>query len=183
MNARQKKRVTRDEWLKTALQLFAANGEGGLRVEKLARELNVAKSGFYFHFKDRDDVLQQLLDYWAHEYTEIVTQNSLLLMSPPKQRLLMIATYVFENNLTEFDAAMVVWSRKDKMTDKRVKQVIKMRLKFLTQAFKELGFEGDDADIRARIFLGYITAARDNFSTNAKLAAQVHERLVEMVTI
>ena len=30
---------------------------------KMARELGIAKSGFYCHFKDRDDLLGHILDY------------------------------------------------------------------------------------------------------------------------
>lgn len=108
MPANGSKRVSAEQWLRKALELFAKTGEGGLRVENLARSLNVSKSGFYFHFKDRDDFLQKLIDYWAHEYTAVVVKNPLLIMTPPRERLLMMATFVFEQNLTEFDAAMHV---------------------------------------------------------------------------
>ncbi|RLA39599.1 MAG: hypothetical protein DRR06_18855 [Gammaproteobacteria bacterium] len=106
MNNNKLKRVTHDQWLSKALELFASTGESGLRVEQLARSLGVSKSGFYFHFKDREDFLQQLLNYWAHEYTEVITRNPLLLMTPLRERLLMISTLIFEQNLAEFDAAM-----------------------------------------------------------------------------
>ena len=122
------KRITQDQWLSKALELFAKTGEGGLRVEKLARSLGVSKSGFYFHFNSREDFLQQLLDYWADEYTEVVTRNPLLLMTPPRERLLMISTLVFEQNLTEFDAAMQVWANKDPDIARQVRKVIDVRL-------------------------------------------------------
>ena len=175
------KRVSRDDWLKMALQMFASSGEGGLRVEKLARELGIAKSGFYFHFKDRDDLLQQMLDYWSYEYTEVVTKNSLLLMAPPEQRLLMIATHVFQQNLTEFDAAMTVWSKKDKTIGRKVSQVIRMRHNFAKQIFQELGFDEEEVELRSRLFLGYIAAARDMFGPNEKTAQAANDRLVEML--
>lgn len=182
MNTIRKKRVSRDDWLKTALQMFASNGEGGLHVEKLAREVGVAKSGFYFHFKDRADLLKQMLEYWSYEYTEVVTKNSLLLMAPPAQRLTMIATHVFDQHLTEFDAAMLVWSKKDKAIARKVTQVIRFRHNFVRQIFRELGLDDEEVEIRSRIFLGYITASRDNFGPNAKSAQAANERLIEMLT-
>ncbi len=124
MRSSNSKRITRDQWLSKALELFASTGEGGLRVENLARELGVSKSGFYFHFKDREDFLQQLLKYWAHEYTEVVTRNPLLLMTPARDRLTMIATLVFEQNLTEFDAAMLVWANKDPKIARKVRKAL-----------------------------------------------------------
>jgi AcrR family transcriptional regulator len=181
MNAKRKKRVSRDQWLEKALEHFSSKGESGLNIEELARALNVAKSGFYFHFKDRDDLLQQLLAYWTHEYTEVVTQNPLLLMAPAEQRLIMIATYVFEQNLTEFEAAMQVWSNKDPKIAARVTKVVNMRRAFVGNAFKELGFTGDDLTARARIFLGYIASERQIFGSRKEPSKLARELLVKLL--
>lgn len=175
------KRVTRDQWLSKALDIFGKTGEDGLHVEKLARELGVAKSGFYWHFKDRADLLQQLLAYWAHEYTEVVTQNPLLLMTPPRERLLMIATYVFEENLTEFDAAMQVWSNKDPKIAKKVRKATDMRLSFAGKAFEELGFKGDDLEMRTRLFIGYQANERQIYGPNKKMAQRLRERRIDLL--
>ena len=175
------KRITRDQWLSKALEIFGRTGEDGLHVEKLARELGVAKSGFYWHFKDRDDLLQQLLAYWAHEYTEVVTQNPLLLMSPPRERLLMIATYVFEQNLTEFDAAMQVWSNKNPEIAKKVRKLTQFRLSFARKCFEELGFTGDDLEMRTRLFLGYQANERQIYGPNKKIAQRLRERRIELL--
>lgn len=175
------RRVTRDQWLSRALELFAKTGEGGLRVEKLALSLGVSKSGFYFHFKDRDDFLQQLLDYWAHEYTEIVTRDPLLLMTPPRERLVMISTLVFEKNLTEFDAAMQVWSNKDAKISKKVRKVTDMRLSFAGKAFAELGFEGDDLAMRTQVFIGHLSNERQMFGGNKKNSQRHRELRIKML--
>jgi AcrR family transcriptional regulator len=182
MNAKLKKRVSRDQWLEKALEQFASSGESGINIGELARTLNVAKSGFYFHFKDRDDLLQNLLAYWTHEYTEVVTQNSLLLMAPAEQRLLMIATYVFEQNLTEFEAAMQVWANKDPKIAKSVTKVVNMRQAFVANAFKELGFTGDDMAARVRIFLGYITSERQIYGSRKEPSKLARELLVKLLT-
>lgn len=182
MNSGKKNtRVSRDQWLRVALDRFAKTGEEGLRVEKLARELGIAKSGFYWHFKDREDFLAQLLAYWSHEYTEVVTRNPLLLMADPRQRLRMIMTLVFEQNLTEFDAAMQVWSNKDPAIARKVRKVVDMRLRFVSTALAELGFEGDDLAARARVFLGYVASERQIFGANKALSARTRERLLDIV--
>ena len=46
MTRTTRKRVTRDQWLSKALELFAKTGQGGLHVEKLSRALEISKSGF-----------------------------------------------------------------------------------------------------------------------------------------
>ena len=181
MTVRDSRRVSRDQWLATALQLFAKTGEGGLRVEVLARTLAISKSGFYFHFKDREDFLQQLLAYWAHEYTEVITDNPLLLLTPARQRLMTIATQVFEQNLTEFDAAMLVWANKDPTIARQVRKVTDMRLAFAGKAFAELGFEGDDLEMRARVFLGHLSVDRQMFGSNKKVAQRHRELRLKML--
>jgi AcrR family transcriptional regulator len=181
MNAKRKTRVSRDQWLEKALEQFSSKGESGLNIEELGRTLKVAKSSFYFHFKDRDDLLQHLLTYWTHEYTEVVTQNPLLLMAPAEQRLLMIATYVFEQNLTEFEAAMQVWSNKDPKVAKKVTRVVNIRRDFVGNAFKELGFTGDDMTARARIFLGYIASERQIFGNRKEPSKLARELLVKLL--
>lgn len=181
MPANGSKRVSAEQWLRKALELFAKTGEGGLRVENLARSLNVSKSGFYFHFKDRDDFLQKLIDYWAHEYTAVVVKNPLLAMTPPRERLLMIATLVFEQNLTEFDAAMHVWANKEPKIAQRVRKVTDMRLAFAGKAFAELGFEGDDLEMRTRLFLGYQAGERQIYGPNKKTAKRYRELRLDLL--
>jgi AcrR family transcriptional regulator len=68
-------RKKKADWLEAALDVFEKEGIEGVRVERLARGLNVAKSGFYWHFKDRDDLHEQMLRYWEDEFTGVVTLN------------------------------------------------------------------------------------------------------------
>ena len=181
MNNGKLKRITLDQWLSKALELFARTGESGLRVEQLARSLGVSKSGFYFHFKDREGFLQQLLNYWAHEYTEVIIRNPLLLMTPPRERLLMISTLVFEQNLAEFDAAMQVWANKDPEIARQVRKVIGMRLGFAGKAMAELGFEGDDLAMRTRAFIGFLASERQIFGASKKNAKRYRQRQLDML--
>jgi AcrR family transcriptional regulator len=41
-----KKRVSKADWLEKALQTFRQEGEPGIKIEALARRLNVNKAGF-----------------------------------------------------------------------------------------------------------------------------------------
>ncbi|MCF8480049.1 MAG: TetR/AcrR family transcriptional regulator [Rhodospirillum sp.] len=51
-------------WIKAALRAMARDGISAVRVEVLAKELGVTKGGFYWHFKDRADLLSRLLEDW-----------------------------------------------------------------------------------------------------------------------
>jgi AcrR family transcriptional regulator len=176
-----KKRVSREQWLSKSLELFAVSGAEGLRVEKLARELNVAKSGFYWHFNDRDDLLDHILNYWAHEYTEVVTGNQLLQQEPARERLLLAMDMVFEQNLAEFDAAIDMWSRTNKRVARKRKQVLEMRLNFFRNAFRELGFKGDDLEMRTRVCAVFQMGERQILGPGRKASEQYRELRLKML--
>ena len=152
---RRKDRVSKDQWLAQALEVFTREGEPGVRIEPLAREIGVAKAGFYWHFKDRADLLSQLLDYWAHEYTEVVTTNEALLQLPAAERLLAVMEMIWEHDLAGLDLHFHVWARKDARVARKVNQVLRKRLDYLKRLFSEAGFSGDELEMRARLFVTY----------------------------
>lgn len=155
MSAPKKKRVSKGDWFEAALQVLRAEGVAGVRVERLARDLGISKTGFYFHFKDRRDLLMQLLDHWEHEFTSVVTENAELGLLDPKTRLFRAAEIILEHELGGFDLSFWAWSGSDPEVDRRVRKVIRARLAFIGKAFEDLGFEGAEMEMRARLFVCY----------------------------
>jgi AcrR family transcriptional regulator len=147
--------VSKDDWLALALEILATEGEGGIRVERLARDLNIAKSGFYWHFKDRRDLLSKLLDYWAYEYTGVVAQNQQLQRANPESRLNQAARMIRVHKLAKYDVSMRAWAEYDAMAAEAVAQVYKMRLDYIREAFRELGFKADELEMRTRLYVCY----------------------------
>ena len=56
--------LDRSTWIQAAFDTLADEGVGGIRVEILARRLHVTKGSFYWHFKDRQDLLDGILETW-----------------------------------------------------------------------------------------------------------------------
>jgi len=56
--------LDREKWIHAALAALAEEGAHGLRVEVLAKRCGVTKGSFYWHFKDRRDLIDGLLDTW-----------------------------------------------------------------------------------------------------------------------
>ena len=63
-------RKTKNDWLIAALNLLETSGHEGVIIEHLAASMHTAKSSFYWHFKNRNELLNALLTYWSEEYTE-----------------------------------------------------------------------------------------------------------------
>ena len=56
-----KPRLTADAWLDLGMRLLEKHGAAGITVDKLTAEAGVTRGSFYWHFKDRQDLLNQLL--------------------------------------------------------------------------------------------------------------------------
>jgi len=181
VSARKEKRVTKEEWLEKGLELFATCGSAGLRVDKLAKELDIAKSGFYCHFRGKDDLLDHILDYWARLYTEIITGAPELLALPARNRLLLAMQKIFELNLAEYDAAIDMWSRSDARVARKRKEVINTRLKFFRDAFEELGFRGDDLEMRTRVCAVFQMGERQILGPAKKASEKYREARLQML--
>jgi AcrR family transcriptional regulator len=162
------KRVSKAEWLQAALKLLKTEGVEAIRVERIARELGISKSGFYWHFKDRDELRAQIVDYWAHEFSEVVTANPEILEGPPRKRLEQTMEIFIEHDLTVYEAAIYAWAEAEPDIARRLRRVYRQRLDFLRQIFRELGFAGDELEMRTRLFFCYHTWERAMFPKESK---------------
>ena len=162
------KRISKDEWLACALKALAAGGIDSVRVDKLARQLGVARSGFYWHFRDRQDLLSHMLEYWAHEYTEVVTSNEALIEGPAVQRLENVMRMVRDYELNRFEAAVFIWSQSDPAARETFNHAYKIRLDFIRNIFCELGFNGDELEMRTQLFMGYLAWEYTDFCPQSK---------------
>ncbi len=150
-------RVSKEQWLAVALEELEKGGIEAVRIERLAKNLSVARSGFYWHFKDRQDLYGHLLDYWFHEYTEIVTTNPLLHAGDPKVRLERVTRMIEEQDLGKYDLAIRSWAKYDEMAQDAVDRVIEVRMKFLRRIFSEMGFKGEELEMRTMLYVCYHT--------------------------
>ena len=180
MDANKKRRgISRAEWLEAALEALRDQGIAGISVEGLARALGISKAGFYWHFRDRDDLYHQLLDFWSHEMTEVLTNNPTVIELEPKQRLIRIAEVIVQYDLTRYEIPIRQWALQDPEVARAVRRVNRTRMETARHAFSELGFEGDDLEMRTMLFIGYHTAETSTFSDvsrkrrNDQIAARI----------
>jgi AcrR family transcriptional regulator len=181
VSARKAARVTKDEWLGKGLELFASRGADGLRVEQLAQALDIAKSGFYCHFNNKDDLLEQILEYWAMQYTEIITKNTTLSSLPAKERLKLSMRMIFDLNLSEYDAAIEIWSRSDTRVARKRRKVMDKRLRFFRGAFEELGFYGEDLEMRTRVCAVFQMGERQVLGSNKASSEKYRDLRLNML--
>jgi len=81
--------------------------------------------------------------------------------------------------LTALDAAMFVWAKTDANARACVEEVMRLRSNFVRNTFRELGFRGDDLEMRARSFFLCLSAATNHlfFLTTEERIADHEQRL------
>lgn len=143
-----------DKWINVARRSLIEIGVTGLKVDLLAKRLNVTRGGFYHHFKNREDLLRRLLEDWEKSCRFLPDED------PPKEpgpaigwldRLL--ARHIEANGYDyQYDLAIREWARSDKRAEWAVERADRERLHTLEKLFQALGYDRKHAATRARVF-------------------------------
>ena len=62
--------LTPNDWVRAATDLLVTKSIDAVRVDVLAKQLDVTRGSFYWHFKNRDDLLNQVLQDWVSASTK-----------------------------------------------------------------------------------------------------------------
>ncbi|MEV8510403.1 TetR/AcrR family transcriptional regulator [Actinoplanes sp. NPDC051475] len=68
----KQRRLTADDWTAAALEAMAGGGLAAVAVEPLAARLGATKGSFYWHFADRDALIEAAVLRWEREHTDAV---------------------------------------------------------------------------------------------------------------
>jgi AcrR family transcriptional regulator len=143
----------REIWVDTARQALIEEGTAGVEVNKLAKRLGSSRGGFYWFFKDRAQLLDELLDEWARMGTilfervlEAHSRNGV------EEYLALTNLWIDEEEYDpRWDGAVRDWARTSDAVRKVVQEVDQKRIAVLEQIFHNMGYTGKEAHIRARV--------------------------------
>ena len=78
-------KLGQEDWLVAALDVLSKHGIEKVKVEPLALYLGVTKGSFYWHFKNREALLTQMVDYWLTVQNEIIDRLGESALEPKKR--------------------------------------------------------------------------------------------------
>lgn len=149
-------RVGRDDWTRAALELLAAEGVGAVKVEALARGLGITKGSFYWHFRDRAELIEAALELWYRLGTAEIIER-LDRIDDPAQRLRALFSESFGDLVNGPIDALLLGHVDDPLVGPTVERCTTERLGFLTRAYLALGVPPQRAAARARlVYAAYI---------------------------
>jgi AcrR family transcriptional regulator len=144
----------RRAWLDAARQALIQEGTAGVEVMKLAKRLKATnRGGFYWFFRNREQLLEELLAYWAE--TSTVQFDRILSESGGdgmKAYHALINLWIDESSYDpRWDGAVRDWARTSASVLRTVQCVDRQRIKSIEKIFHKLGYRGNAAHIRARV--------------------------------
>ena len=150
-----KKRFSQEEWLEKALRALAKEGGSVLSVDALAKHLGVSRGSFYWHFKDKSDFVLQLVDYWIEVYTKSIIDYLEQMDISADKKLLLLMEKIVTERLTQYDISIRAWASHDPVASRKVKKNDELRYNFVRSLFSEIGFKGEELEMRTRTFVVY----------------------------
>jgi AcrR family transcriptional regulator len=149
---RNRKRLTREEWLRRALDVISRKPHGKLRIHELVKDLGVTRGSFYWHFKGREDFVRSVAEYWSSWSTDSAIDAIGAVGGNATERLRALMKFVCDSELASYDIAMRTWAAQEPSVAKVVAEVDRNRYAFVRSLFEEIGFEGEELEIRTRVF-------------------------------
>ena len=175
-------RLSRDDWLQAALETMRSNGIDGVKVAPLAARMGVTTGSFYWHFKDRRELLELLLDYWERTTTDVAIEELKRFEGPAEDRILFLMQRVMEGDLAGYDLPIWLWAQSDDGARRVFQRALKKRSAFTTSLFREAGFSPREAENRARMMVVYMmgesTLVRQSESASAAAIRGKHAILM-----
>lgn len=146
----ERARLSAEDWEHGALELIAEQGVGALAVEALARRLGVTKGSFYWHFRNREALLQAALVRWEqHDENEVLAPIEPI--ADPRERLRELFHRVAREIQSHRVYAALLQSLEHAAVLPLMARVSQRRMDFLASAYLQAGMARPEALHRARL--------------------------------
>lgn len=154
-----RERLSADDWVTAALREIADNGLAKLTIEPLARRLGVTKGSFYWHFRNRNALLDAVLERWRRAGEEELMAN-LAAVADPRERLRQLFKRVAAQVETHRVHAALLEALDIPRVRETVEQAAQRHLAVVTKSYRQMGKSPEDAATHARLayaaYLGFM---------------------------
>lgn len=175
--------LTPERWIEAATEVLVDRGIDNVRVDVLATELNVTRGSFYWHFRDREDLLRQVLQGWRESATEQLTARLERASRDPRAQLRDVLSLPFRGRAAvraaRIELALRAWARHDAMARKVVDEADTSRIVYIGQVLESFGFPPEEARQRAFLLYSYLVAESQLGAVGTAAERAARRRFVE----
>ena len=155
--------LTGDDWIEAAMTAMAHGGVRGIRVEPLAKAMRTSKGSFYWHFRDRADLVRATLERWEQLETDRVIEV-VESTSHPRERLRRLLAIAHRQDPERPDPSVALTGDDDDLVRVVLERVTARRIGFVAEQLVALGIPPEEAARRATLaytsYLGYAALVR-----------------------
>lgn len=175
--------LTPETWIEAATEVLVDQGIDHVRVDLLAQRLGVTRGSFYWHFKDREELLRRVLQAWRETATENLTVRLESAHEDPLEQLRDVLSLPFRGRAAaraaRIELAIRAWARRDQMARFAVDEADASRIGYIAQVFSSLGFPVMEARSRAFLLYGYIVSESQMATLSTKAQKDERRRFAE----
>ncbi|GCA50409.1 MULTISPECIES: TetR/AcrR family transcriptional regulator [Sinorhizobium] len=152
-----------DVWLGAAYESLLDAGIDAVKIQPLAKKLNLSRTSFYWFFKDREELLDRLVSRWREKNTGNLVRQSEAYAETIAEAMLNVFDCWLDGGLfdSQFEFAVRSWALQSPEILAEVQSADQQRLDALTRMFLRFGHGEARADVRARtiylVQIGYIS--------------------------
>ena len=184
--AASRPRLTPDDWVAAALSAIAEGGLAAVAIEPLAARLGATKGSFYWHFANRDGLLETALASWERQTTTEVAARARAAAPDPAGQLRLLITEVARIAETDRVGLALLASAAQPAVAATLDRVTRHRLAILVTLFGELGLPAATARRRALLaysaYLGHAQLSHTTPEVLPRGRAARHSYLDEVIT-
>ncbi|MBY8975019.1 TetR/AcrR family transcriptional regulator [Rhodobacteraceae bacterium NNCM2] len=146
-------KVSREDWLNHAMEILIDSGVEQVKILTVSAHLGVSRSSFYWYFKNREELLQALLEKWERSNTGVIRAQAAL----PARTItgaicnLFLSFIGLDGFNHRLDFAIREWARRSEEVSELVHRTDQTRLAIIAGLFETHGYAPDEAVMRARI--------------------------------
>lgn len=146
-------RLSRDDWISAALAAIGGGGLAAVGVEPLATALGATKGSFYWHFENRDALLEAAIRRWEKETTTDVVAEITAAQDAPASQFRRLLVGVIERVEQDRVGPALLASASHPVVEPALERVTAARLNLIVTVLRRLGFP--PATARQRALLAY----------------------------
>jgi len=177
--------LTPERWIEAATEVLVDRGIDSVRVDVLAQQLQVTRGSFYWHFRDREELLRRVLQAWRERATEQLTLRLEGAHADPREQLRDVISLPIRGRAAQraarIELAIRAWARRDAMARQFVDEADGARIAYIAQVFSSLGFGVAEARWRAFATYAYVVAESQIAAPIAQLQRAERDRFIEQL--
>ena len=179
-------RLGRQDWINAAWEALGHGTVEHVKVDRLSRDLKVTRGSFYWHFRDRQDLMNAVLESWFQLLgLEEAILPRLAATKDPADKLWAVYEHVVLTINGSQTIALRLWAQRTPRIRERIRREDNKRLEHYASLFRALDLDAAEAERYARTYYSLVMSEYFRNGTlpvaeRLRLAREQHDLLTTL---